>query len=572
MSQLIYYDIQLAVSIILLCIYMYRWKKHYDTNITIIYLIINLVTLYYTLLFRTDNTETAMSILKVIYLGGCYLPFFITMCVFNLCKIDLKSYVRFALFSISTLMFAGSLTMGHSELFYKSITVERSNGVIWFTKEYGPLHTVLYAVLALYFVVAIGVIVYTFFNKKNVSRTMLVLLIVPEIYSMLGYLANRVFGAGYEIMPLVYNAALVIYLFIVHRLSLYNIGEMAVERMVRSGDTGFISFDNNLNYLGSNETANRIFPELNNVAIDDSIKGVEEFKKTILHWLGHFREDESANKNMYVVKNPENPDEDKSYIVSIDYLMDGNRKRGYQILLTDDSQNQRYIRLLDQYNSELEEEVGQKTERIIEMHNNLIMSMATMVESRDNSTGGHIKRTSQAVRILIDEIRKDNKFDLTDEFCRDIIKAAPMHDLGKIAVDDAILRKPGRFTDEEFNEMKKHAAEGAHIVHEILKDTDDELFKVIAENVAHFHHERWDGSGYPEGLKGEEIPLEARIMAIADVYDALVSKRVYKESMSFEEADKIIMESMGKHFDEGLKEYYVKARPRLEVYYSTQNQ
>ena len=204
------------------------------------------------------------------------------------------------------------------------------------------------------------------------------------------------------------------------------------------------------------------------------------------------------------------------------------------------------------------------------MHDNLILGMATMVESRDNSTGGHIRRTSDVVRILVDEIRKDNELQLTDKFCHDLIKAAPMHDLGKIAVDDAILRKPGRFTDEEFEVMKTHAAEGARIVHEILKATDDNEFHILAENVAHYHHERWDGSGYPEGLKGEEIPLEARIMAIADVYDALVSKRVYKESMSFRQADSIIMEGMGKHFDKRLEKYYVSARPSLEAYYSSQ--
>ena len=195
--------------------------------------------------------------------------------------------------------------------------------------------------------------------------------------------------------------------------------------------------------------------------------------------------------------------------------------------------------------------------------------MAVVVESRDNSTGGHVRRTSDVVRMLIDEIKKDNKFNLSDEFCRDLIKAAPMHDLGKIAVEDNVLKKPGRFTDEEFEKMKTHAAEGAKIVHEILRDTDDESFKKIAENVAHYHHERMDGSGYPEGLKGEEIPLEARIMAIADVYDALVSKRVYKESMSFEQADKIMMESMGKHFDKRLETFYVSARPKLEEYYSS---
>jgi putative two-component system response regulator len=169
---------------------------------------------------------------------------------------------------------------------------------------------------------------------------------------------------------------------------------------------------------------------------------------------------------------------------------------------------------------------------------------------------------------LIEEIKKNNIFNLSDDFCKNIIKAAPMHDLGKIAVDDAVLRKPGRFEPEEFEKMKQHAAEGARIVKEILKATDDADFRIVAENVAHYHHERWDGSGYPEGLKGDEIPIEARIMAIADVYDALVSKRVYKDSMSFEQADSIILEGMGKHFDKSLERFYVSARPKIEEYYS----
>ena len=220
------------------------------------------------------------------------------------------------------------------------------------------------------------------------------------------------------------------------------------------------------------------------------------------------------------------------------------------------------------YNEELQKEVAAKTERIVELHDRLIIGMATMVESRDNSTGGHIRRTSAGVRILTDAIRGDGSLRLPDGFCEKLIKAAPMHDLGKIAVDDSILRKPGRFTPEEYDQMKTHAAEGARIVREILADTDDKEFRRIAENAAHYHHERFDGSGYPDGLKGEEIPLEARIMAIADVYDALVSKRVYKESYSFEKADEIILEGMGTQFDPMLEKYYAAARPKLEEYYA----
>ena len=224
------------------------------------------------------------------------------------------------------------------------------------------------------------------------------------------------------------------------------------------------------------------------------------------------------------------------------------------------------------YNAELQKEVAAKTERIVALHDQLLIGMATMVESRDNSTGGHIRRTSEAVRILTESIRENGAPELPDGFCEKLIKAAPMHDLGKIAVDDAILRKPGRFTPAEYDEMKTHAAEGARIVHEILADTDDGEFRRIAENVAHYHHERVDGSGYPDGLKGDEIPLEARIMAIADVYDALVSKRVYKESYSFEKADRIILEGMGTQFDPGLRACYEAARPRLEAYYADEQE
>ncbi len=219
------------------------------------------------------------------------------------------------------------------------------------------------------------------------------------------------------------------------------------------------------------------------------------------------------------------------------------------------------------YNAELQKDVEEKTERIVAMQNQFLIGMATMVEKRDNSTGGHIRRTSMGVKLLADAIREDNTLNVSEDFLRMIVKAAPMHDLGKIAVDDYILRKPGRYTEEEFDEMKTHAAEGARIVHGILADLDDTEFCRIAENVAHYHHERVDGSGYPDGLKGNEIPLEARIMAIADVYDALVSKRVYKEKYSFKMADRIILEGMGSHFDPGLRKYYEAARPRLEDYY-----
>ena len=205
--------------------------------------------------------------------------------------------------------------------------------------------------------------------------------------------------------------------------------------------------------------------------------------------------------------------------------------------------------------------------REVALQDKLVLGMSTMVEGRDNSTGGHIKRTSNVVRLLVEEMMKDPSLELNHSFYQNVIKAAPMHDLGKITIDDAILRKPGKFTPEEYEVMKTHSPEGAKILEQILKDVTDKSLEGIAINVAHYHHERWDGKGYPNGLKGDDIPLEARIMAIADVYDALVSKRVYKDEFSFDDANRIIMENMGKQFDPSLEKYFVRAKPKIEKYY-----
>lgn len=222
---------------------------------------------------------------------------------------------------------------------------------------------------------------------------------------------------------------------------------------------------------------------------------------------------------------------------------------------------------LEALRQDLEGQLEARTMHIKHIQEMMVIGMATMVESRDLSTGGHIKRTSTIVRIFSERLSKE-QINLSKSFLDMVVRAAPMHDLGKIAVDDQVLRKQERFTPEEYNEMKKHSAEGTRIVRQILEGVEEKDFVDIAANVAHYHHEKWDGSGYPDGLSGEEIPIEARIMALADVFDALVSKRCYKDSFSFDKAFLIIEESIGSHFDPELGRIFMKCRPELEDLYS----
>lgn len=212
-----------------------------------------------------------------------------------------------------------------------------------------------------------------------------------------------------------------------------------------------------------------------------------------------------------------------------------------------------------------------KNEAISTFQSGMINVMADLVESRDQSTGEHIKNTSSYVEIICDELIKEGKFAdiLNEEFKNNIVSSAPMHDIGKIKVSDTILNKPGKFEPWEYEIMKTHAEEGAKIIHTVKKTVENEELKENylgeAENMAHYHHEKWNGQGYPCGLKGEEIPLSARIMAVADVFDALVAVRVYKPAMPFEKAVSIIKEGSGEHFDPDVVEAFINAEEKIRA-------
>ena len=205
-------------------------------------------------------------------------------------------------------------------------------------------------------------------------------------------------------------------------------------------------------------------------------------------------------------------------------------------------------------NDKVNEEIRKKSD----MQKSVIEDLADIIESRDIETGEHIKRTKKYVTILVETMKKDNKYKdiLDDKYCDNIINAAPLHDIGKIVVSDLILCKPGKLTDEEFDKMKIHTTKGGDIIKNILKDLGDEDFLNVAYDVATFHHEKWNGKGYPNNLSGENIPLPARIMAIADVFDALVAERVYKKPMPVDKAINIIIEEAGTHFDPNLVEIF----------------
>lgn len=206
------------------------------------------------------------------------------------------------------------------------------------------------------------------------------------------------------------------------------------------------------------------------------------------------------------------------------------------------------------------------TEELKQYHEEMVMGFATLVENKDGSTGGHIKRTTMYVKLLAEELLRRGGYEevLTKQYIKNLCMAAPMHDIGKIAIPDVILQKPGKLTAEEFEVIKSHAVSGGRIIEETFGHLGDEAYTKMAYQVARYHHEKWNGKGYPEGLKRREIPLSARIMAIADVFDALSEKRCYREAMPLDKCFEIIFEGSGQDFDPVLTEIFLDIRDKVE--------
>ena len=219
-------------------------------------------------------------------------------------------------------------------------------------------------------------------------------------------------------------------------------------------------------------------------------------------------------------------------------------------------------------NDYLEAEVQRRTMEITAIQDVTILAMASLAETRDSDTGNHIRRTQHYVKVMAKQLRQHPRFSetLTDAYVDMLFKSAPLHDIGKVGIPDRILLKPGRFTPDEFEIMKTHTTLGFDAIQHAEASLGTRVaFLGMAKDIALYHQEKWDGSGYPKALAGEDIPLSARLMAVADVYDALISRRVYKEGMSHEKAVGIIAEGRGSHFDPDLVDAFMAAHDKFKA-------
>jgi len=384
--------------------------------------------------------------------------------------------------------------------------------------EYGALY---YVNAAISMIISLTIIVMVFvgYNKSKspMKKRLSVYSFLMVFSAVLGYVAYFLqLGNGYDTTMLGLAIGVICLSVLFFRCRIFDVVDMAKDYALDISRDGLLVYDDANSIVYDNKSAREIMEESIPKDYLDELKKGDSL----------YTHDESV---FSISSNP--------LYVNNDYL-------GKSIEIHDISESYNY-------QSRLEAAVKATTEKLEHIQRTIFGSFASMVEARSLETGDHIRRVSDYTLRIAEALKKNEKYkDILDEkYINMLILSAPLHDIGKISISDTILLKPGKLTAEEFAEMKKHSAMGADVIRSTMSGLESEAYVKMAMDIAKYHHERWDGNGYPEGLKGEEIPLSARIVALADCYDAMTSKRCYKDAFPDEKALSIIKEERGTHFD-----------------------
>lgn len=561
-----FYFIVFVMALIMTGNFLFR-NKNVDTLFVLFSITVTLNCMGRYMVAASETLEMALWSNIFLYFGGCFAPPLVLFLLTRLCNRKIPAFLKIFMITFSSVVMVLVMTIGRFGIYYKNVELVHADGYNYLVKTYGPLHILYPVMMLMYAAIMVFYIIYAIKNSNQLSFRIVSTISIACFSIIAMYILERVLGLKISFLSIGYLFGLALLIKQFDRLNIYDMSSNIVNTVEKMNEYGYIVFDDKYRYINSNSYVKEIFPEINDWAVDCEVVKTDSilYREVVFYMKEQGQTLDHSTENVKSIQTG-----DKFFDVNIRLISyRRNDKAGYLVEFIDRTLERKYYNAIEDYNADLEKEVEAKTEHILQIKDMMVLGIAEMVESRDNSTGGHIKRTSEVVKIFSKKLNgycEKNGFD--EQFLQMLIKAAPMHDLGKIAVDDAVLRKPGKFTDEEFEKMKMHSTEGAKIIDNILHGVEDDEFVELAKNVAHYHHEKWNGKGYPLGLSGTNIPTEARIMALVDVFDALVSKRCYKDAFSYDEAFCIIEESLGEHFDPELGKIFLECKKELVQLYS----
>ena len=538
--MIIYYLVTTVFSLLSL-LYLVVTYEEKKTNyyFVVLLILIALSNVGYLSLASSETLETAILSTKISYLGGCFIPVIGLFMTVDICNFKCPNWLRNSMYIYNVCVFIMVTTIGYNDFYYKDVYIIEGISPTVLGHTYGPGHVFFYIIMYGYLVLQIGILGYTFVKKKDVSRKNLVAIFSTGIVTIICFLIQNAFNANIEIMPLVYVIDSFVFLYIYRRGVIYNLEDNVAASVKNQQNHAYVMVNKKFCYLGCNEIALSIFPQLNDCIID---KKIEMDELIIINtWLNDYINNELNNFEYEI--------NDKHYECIIDKIIFKNKLIGYMLELRDNTDIWNLLQHLALDNTKLNnfkeilnakvveqtKELHNQQNRIKELYLKTVVALSDVVDAKDRYTSGHSIRVAEYAKMIA--IKMGKSVEEQDK----IFHAGLLHDVGKIRIPEEIIKKPGKLTEEEFNIIKLHPVTGFNI----LKEIDNNHIAIAAK----YHHERYDGKGYPTGLAGENIPEIARILCVADSYDAMTSNRSYRNAMSQNFVRKEIIKCRGTQFD-----------------------
>lgn len=485
----------------------------------------------------SETVQEAVLATKVAYIGGCFTSPLMILLICSICKYDFGKWFRIGIYAYSFIVYFMILTIGYNDLYYTEYHLESLWDSTILVNEYGIGHSMFYLILYGAIIVQMVMLIHSTVKKRSVSRKNLFLLFGLEAMNVSLFFVGRLINADFEVMPALYVFNGWFFLVIHHRLRHYNIEESVAEVLQKNQNNGYIMFDEGLNYVGCNKMASSVFPQLERCYIDSPIKDIYELEEVIKA----FPKDNKEFTTAFTVN-------ERHFECRFNRRFYNDKVYGYMLELIEDTYKWQHINYLSDNNTELEQTVREqnaelikKQEAIEKLFLQTVTALSEAVDAKDRYTSGHSKRVAEYARMLA------KRMGMSEEEQDEIYRAGLLHDIGKIRIPVDIINKAGKLTDEEYNIIKIHPVTGYNILRGIAGNN---LIAISAK----YHHERYDGKGYPNGLAGDMIPLAARILAVADTYDAMTSNRSYRKALPQDVVRSEIEKGKGTQFDPDIAE------------------
>lgn len=534
-SFLIVFQIINCMAMFVVCFYCVKhWSSKAHAYFFVSALAIAVNNFGYLFEMLGHDSETALIGTIVAYVGKPFIGLCMFIFTLYFCNVKIPQWIKIILYLFDISIVVLVCTSDMHNLFYTTREYVYTGLFPHNVYGHGPFYYVYMASNIVYQII-VWIVICTKYKKVKTTKEKrqiigLLLMSFVVIGGLLIFFTGKT--GGYDTTSPAYVICAFIFCISMVKNNLFEDVELVRQNMIDGLEEGILAVEGkNKEIFYYNNMMTVFFPEIQ----DTSIRTISDLNENPFENEKHFFHGGQV------------------YELSKQPLYQGKKNIGEIYLFKDVTESYHE-------NLSLISEVTNKERDIVNIQQSVIMGLADVVEARDGNTGAHIKNTKDYVKIIVDALVDDPKYKniVSREYAQMVIEASPLHDIGKITVPDSILGKPGKLEPEEFEIVKKHTIDGATIIDQTLSSIESSDYLEIARDIALYHHEKWNGKGYPKGLCAEEIPLSARIMAVADVYDALVSKRCYKEAFPHEKAKEIMIEGKNEHFDSYLVDIFLE--------------